>query len=125
MQAVEYQHERGEEASLTRGAEPSDGPRDVTNPSAWYVVAAKRHCEHVARACLAEREIESYLPLTLEWPPPAVGRHIQPLFPGYLFVRAALPADFYHVTWTRGVKGFVAFGDAPPAVSPGCIEFLR
>jgi len=125
MRVAEHQDERGDEARLVRGAELSDGPRDIPSASAWYVVTIKRHCDGLARARLAERAIESYLPLTVEWPPPAVGRQIQPLFPGYLFVRAALPADFYRVTRTRGVKGFVAFGDAPPSVSGGCIEFLR
>jgi len=92
---------------------------------AWYVATTKRHCEEIARLRLAERGIESYLPLTVEWPPPAVGRPIQPLFPGYLLVLAALPDDFYRVIWAPGVKAFVVFGEGPTPLDNRCIEFLR
>src|SRR3989442_2923128 len=119
----------GECDPLSGGAMYDDAERDVRSPItdrlAWYVVATKRHSEEIARARLAERGIESYLPLTVEWPPPAVGRPIQPLFPGYLLVNATLPRDFYRVTWTPGVKAFVVFGESPPPLDERCVEFLR
>ncbi len=38
MRVAEHQDERGDEARLVRGAELSDGPRDIPSASAWYVV---------------------------------------------------------------------------------------
>lgn len=114
---------RWAERCRRRGANAAAGPG--TSGRAWYVVATKRHAEELARQRLGERGIESYLPLIVEWPPPAVGRPVQPLFPGYLLVHAALPEDFYRVTRTSGVKAFVVFGDVPPPLDDSCVEFLR
>jgi len=97
----------------------------ITDGPAWYVVATKRHSEQIARARLTERGIESYLPLTVEWPRPAGGRLIQPLFPGYLLVKGTLPRDYYRVSWTQGVKAFVVFGEYPPPLDERYVEFLR
>jgi transcription antitermination factor NusG len=116
-----------------RTAELWDRPRidrdgcggSARNPAAWYVVATKPRCEEMARTRLTERGFGTYLPLTVEWPPPAVGRAIQPMFPGYLLVHAALPHDFYRVAWAPGVKAFVIFGEAPPPLDERCVEFLR
>jgi transcription antitermination factor NusG len=91
----------------------------------WYVAETKRYREQVASVQLAQRGITSYLPRIVQWPRPAVGSEVGPMFPGYLFVQAALPDEFYRVTWTPGVKALVTFGDAPPSVDPSIIDFLR
>jgi transcriptional antiterminator RfaH len=93
--------------------------------SAWYVVETQRHREPVARAILAERGIASYLPFVAQWPRPAVGAATAPLFPGYLFVHAALDADAHRIMRTNGVKTFVSFGGAPVPIDDVVIEFLR
>ncbi len=98
----------------------------VTDPQpAWYVVQAKRHRERIAQNYLAERDIRSYLPQIVQWPRPAVGSDIAPMFPGYLFVHAVLANEFMRITWTPGVKAFVCFGGFPASVDDAVIEFLR
>jgi transcriptional antiterminator RfaH len=93
--------------------------------AAWYVAETKRHRELAASAQLAHRGIISYFPRIAQWPRPAVGGEIGPMFPCYLFVQATLPDDFYRVMWTPGVKALVTFGGAPPAVDSAVIDYLR
>jgi transcriptional antiterminator RfaH len=91
----------------------------------WYVVETQRHREGVAHAVLAERGVASYLPRVEQWPRPAVGAAIAPMFPGYLFVRLSLPEQAHRVIRTNGIKSFVAFGGAPVPVVDDVIEYLR
>jgi len=98
---------------------------DVTAQPAWYVVQTQRHKERLAREKLCERGIHNYLPMLLQWPRPAVGGAVQPMFPGYLFVRAIFPDDFYRVSRSEGVRGFVTFGSEPAPMDPEAVEFLR
>lgn len=117
-----------------RSASPSGGaiPESESHPApgtsgapTWYVLETKRHREQTAQAFLAQREFETYLPRTEQWPRPVVGGDIAPLFPGYLFVRACLPEDLYRVTWTPGVKTLVSCGETPLPVDAEIIAFLR
>src|SRR6266481_8664728 len=80
---------------------------------AWYVIETQRHREPVARAVLSERGIVSYLPFVEHWPRPAVGAAVGPMFPGYLFVHAALEEQAHRIMRTNGVKSFVCFGGGP------------
>jgi len=91
----------------------------------WYVVETQRHREAVARAVLGERGVTSYLPCIAQWPRPAVGAAIGPLFPGYLFVRLDLARQAHRIVRTNGVKSFVAFGGAPVALGDDVVDFLR
>ncbi len=91
----------------------------------WYVVETQRHRETVARAVLGERGVTSYLPCIAQWPRPAVGAAIGPLFPGYLFVRLDLAEQAHRILRTNGVKSFVAFGGAPVALGDDVVDFLR
>src|SRR5260370_39213052 len=91
----------------------------------WYVVQTKRYREQVAQRFLEYRDVVSYLPRIVQWPPPAVGGEVAPMFPGYLFVHAALGDDFQRIASTPGVKSFVSFGEQPPALDAAVIEFLR
>ncbi|MFN8643844.1 MAG: transcription termination/antitermination NusG family protein [Candidatus Binatia bacterium] len=91
----------------------------------WYVVETQRHREPVARAVLAERGIASYLPRVEQWPRPAVGSAVAPMFPGYLFVRVAYAEQAHRVVRTNGVKSFVAFGGEPVPIAAEVIAFLR
>ena len=91
----------------------------------WYVVQTKRHREHAAHAILTERGFSSYLPRIIQWPRPAVGSEVAPMFPSYLFVHLDLAQDFYRVSWTPGVKAFVTFGGSPAALEPAVIAFLK
>ncbi|MBX3025252.1 transcriptional activator RfaH [bacterium] len=93
--------------------------------AAWYVVETQRHRELVARAVLADRGITSYLPRVRQWPRPAVGSAVAPLFPGYLFVRVAFGEQGHQVLRSNGVKAFVAFGGEPVPVRDEVVAFLQ
>ncbi len=93
--------------------------------AAWYVVQTNRYREQVARMFLAQRGVMSYLPQIVQWPPPAVGSEVAPMFPGYLFVHTTLTDTAYQIATTPGVKSFVSFGDHAAAVDAAVIEILR
>jgi len=93
--------------------------------AAWYVVETQRHREPVARAVLADRGIVSYLPFVEQWPRPAVGAAVAPMFPGYLFVHASLDEQAHRVMRTNGIKAFVSFGAAPVPLGDDVIPYLR
>ena len=95
-----------------------------TEPDTWRVVTARRHREAVARLRLAERGLETYLPLLRRWPRPPVGLDVGPLFPGYVFVRAGR-VHFHQITRTPGVGGLVVFGGEPARLDDAVIDFLR
>jgi len=103
--------------STTAATEPLAG--------AWYVVQTKRHREPVAQRLVEEHGVRSYLPRIVQWPRPAVGSAIAPMFPGYLFVYLSAAAEFYRVSWTPGVKAFVTFGGLPATLDAAAIDLLR
>jgi len=91
----------------------------------WYALEAKQHRERLAQIHLGRRGVATYVPLIEEWPPPAVGSPVRPMFPGYVFAELELPEDYYKAIWTPGVKGVVTC-DVEPAVLPGAVvEYLR
>jgi transcriptional antiterminator RfaH len=91
---------------------------------AWYVVQTNRNKERLAQLALGQRRVSSYLPRIVQWPRPAVGSAVGPLFPGYLFVDLQ-PERCTSVTTTPGVRAFVTFGGLPAAIGADAIEFLR
>jgi transcriptional antiterminator RfaH len=92
--------------------------------TAWYVLQTNRNKERLAQLALGQRGITTYLPRIVQWPAPAVGSAVGPLFPGYLFLHVSLD-DCARVSWTPGVKSFVEFGGGPVSIDAGAIEFLR
>ena len=50
----------------------------------WYVLQTNRNKERLAQVALAQRGVLSYLPRIAQWPRPAVGSAIAPMFPCYL-----------------------------------------
>jgi len=109
------------------GSSAESAVRDQPKVSrdSWYVVATQRHRESVASVFLRQRGVPTYLPVMEQWPPPAVGSPVGPMFPGYLFVRLSLMNSSHLVLRTNGVKAFVCFGGGPVPVSDDVIEFLR
>ena len=96
-----------------------------TSQREWYVVRTKPRKEDCAVQNLARRGIDVFCPRILEPVGWATDWVTVPLFPGYLFVHVDLVNAFHPISWTPGVKGFVAFGDMPTAVRPEIIAFLR
>lgn len=96
---------------------------------AWYVVQAKRHCEERVLGHLAQKEITAFLPLIevirryrVRWV-----RTLEPLFPGYLFVRLDL-ADhraLNAVCWSPGLRRILSIADTPVSVPDGAIEVIQ
>jgi transcriptional antiterminator RfaH len=93
--------------------------------TAWYVIQINRHREHFAQRSLSDLGITTYLPRIVQWPRPAVGSAIAPMFPGYLFARISQMQDFSRVGWTPGVKAFISFGEGPVPIDASAIDFLR
>lgn len=91
---------------------------------AWYVLQTNRNKERLAQLALGQRGLTTYLPRIMQWPAPAVGSAVGPLFPGYLFVRLT-DADCARVAWTPGVRTFVNFGAGAASLDASAIEFLR
>jgi transcriptional antiterminator RfaH len=88
------------------------------------VVQVKRHKERLVQASLSREAIPAYLPLVRQWPRPAVGSDVGPLFPGYLFCQPLL-ARLGLVTGCSGVVRLVNFGDGPARVGPEVVAYLR
>src|SRR5262247_1387077 len=91
---------------------------------AWYVLQTNRNKERLAQLALGQRHIATYVPRILQWPRPAVGSAVGPLFPGYLFADLQ-PERWPAVTTTPGVRAFVAFGGVPASIGADAIDFLR
>lgn len=94
---------------------------------AWYAVRSKPRQELMAAEHLARQRYEVYLPL-MRSQKRRGGRWsevVEPLFPGYLFVRldlehrSALP-----IRSTRGAIGLVCFGGTPRPVPDSVVESL-
>lgn len=49
---------------------------------------------------------------------------IEPLFPGYVFIRLNNASNWSGVIYTRGVKEFVRFGEYPTPVKDEVIEYI-
>ncbi len=88
------------------------------------VVQSKRHKERTVQLNLARAGIPAYLPLLRQWPRPAVGGDVGPMFPGYVFCRPA-PAQLGAIAGLSGAIRLVAFGDGPARVGPEVIAYLR
>jgi transcription antitermination factor NusG len=88
------------------------------------VVQAKRHKERAVQIGLAREGIPTYLPLLRQWPRPAVGGDVGPMFPGYVFCQPG-PEQLGAVTSCCGVVRLVNFGDGPARVGPEVVAYLR
>jgi transcription antitermination factor NusG len=90
----------------------------------WRVVQTKRYKERAAQRYLSELGLATYLPLLLQWPRPAVGPEVGPMFPCYLFLFVEA-RDLCRVGRTAGVRGLVNFGGVPARLDEAAIEVLR
>jgi transcriptional antiterminator RfaH len=93
----------------------------------WYVVSTKVNHEKHAERNIAYSGIECYLPLLKER---KIVRNqiittINPLFPGYMFVRIDLSQHYRTVNYARGVRKIVGFGSRPVEVDSAMIDSIR
>jgi transcription antitermination factor NusG len=110
---------------MRKHVDPCLGPGDCATCGSWHVVQTKRHREKATHLNLADRGVDSYLPMILEVPPPRVGSAVQPLFSGYLFVRSSSKRHYHEVLRCPGVKGFISFGGIHGCVGEADIVLLR
>ena len=99
---------------------------DVMTKS-WYAVRTKPRCEAFAQANLQRLGVEVFLPMLIEGKPMSVVNRklATPLFPGYLFVRCAMPAQHRAVSYATGVKNVVSFGEGPSIVDDSIIDSIK
>jgi transcription antitermination factor NusG len=90
----------------------------------WYVIQTQRNKERVVEARLTQEGLATYLPLLRQWPRPAVGSDVGPMFPGYVFVSTA-PLRFHRISRTPGVHGLVLFGGEPAELDDSVVSFFR
>jgi len=94
----------------------------------WHVVQTKPHQEERVAEQLADRAgIESYAPRieVLAVRRGAKAKVVKPLFPGYVFARLDLPAEWKLATFTRGALCVLGGWDEPRAVEDLAIAAIR
>ena len=92
----------------------------------WYAAYTRAQHEKRVAEQLAERTVEHFLPLyasVRRWKDRRVRLDL-PLFPGYVFVRLALP-DRLRVLQIPSVVRLVGFGALPTALPDEQVELLR
>jgi len=96
----------------------------TSGSDSWIVAQAKRHKERAVQSNLLRERIPAYVPLLRQWPRPAVGSDVGPMFPGYVFCQPAAH-QFATITSCSGVVRVVNFGDGPARVGAEVIAYLR
>ena len=94
----------------------------------WYLLKVKLRQEKRAIENLRRQNIEYYCPeiLVEKILRGKKCQAIEILFPGYLFIKLTNTASLIHrVNSTRGVQGFVSFGEKPAQVPLALIEELK
>src|SRR5579863_1641623 len=92
----------------------------------WYAAYTNANCEKRVAEQLEKRSVEHFLPCyksVRQWKDRKVALQL-PLFPGYVFVRFALP-DRLQVLEVPRVVRLVGFNGTPAALDEGEIESLR
>ncbi len=99
------------------------------NEPAWFALRTQPRKERLAIDVLTNREeIEIFCPfLTRKKKTRVKGWHVatEPFFPGYLFARFKLAADWRRVTHAHGITGIVRFKEHIPVIPDTVIEELR
>lgn len=96
---------------------------------AWYVIHTRPRQEARAEAHLQRQGFQFYLPRIKQQRMRRGERVdvVEPLFPRYLFIQLDLSQqqNVYTIPSTRGVIGFVRFGERLPSVPASFIRGLR
>jgi transcriptional antiterminator RfaH len=96
--------------------------------SAWYCARIKPKHEHIATANLRKHlGLEVFFPrLRIEKiTRRGLVRVVEPLFPGYVFVRCIVEEKMNDIRHTTGVSKLVQFGDRIPIIEDRIIQELR
>ncbi len=96
----------GGEALLGQVEDTESTQPEIIACAQWYAVWTHSHCEELVRQQLAAKAFDVFLPKIGMWSRRAGVKHriLKPMFPGYLFVRDALPdARYAELLAARGV----------------------
>lgn len=93
----------------------------------WYVVNTKARNEERAAANLAQGGIEVLAPKIKfkRWREGKFAEIIEPMFPGYIFVKFHPVDEFRLVKYTRGIKTIVNFNGRIIPLQERLIDFIR
>ena len=93
----------------------------------WYAVMAKPRKEQTAVSFLEQVGIEAYFPETKEFLNIKGRRYVRRtgLFPGYFFARFDYYKQNRMVSYCRGVKKIVTFGQIPAEVEQDLLDGIR
>lgn len=98
---------------------------------AWYAVQVKRYEERRTEQYLGLKRIPTLVPLieVVRRYSERKVRHLEPLFPGYLFARMyppeLLPGTWGTLRWAPGVRTILGMDDAPVSVPDEVIETIK
>lgn len=93
----------------------------------WYLIFTKPSEEAKVERQFAAAKIEHLFPKirTKRLRMRKVIAVTEPLFPRYMFIRIDLEEKFRIIKYTRGVIGFVDFGDGPVLVDEAIIDEIK
>jgi|SRR6185369_14298942 transcriptional antiterminator RfaH len=93
----------------------------------WYAVMAKPRQERSSSTFLGQAGIETYYPELNECVTVKGRRCVRRagLFPGYFFARFDYENEYRTVSYCRGVRRIVRFGQTPAEVEPGLLDDIR
>ncbi|MBU6434859.1 MAG: hypothetical protein KJS98_16255 [Nitrospirae bacterium] len=93
----------------------------------WYAVMAKLQQERTSTSFLEQAGIETYYPEVNESFSLRGRRCVRRsgLFPGYFFARFDYDKEYRTVSYCRGVRRIVAFGQAPAEVESALLDDIR
>lgn len=93
----------------------------------WYAVMAKPRKEYASTSFLAQAGIETYFPEVNEYFSVKGRQDVRRagLFPGYFFAKFDYDEQYRMVSYCRGVRRIVTFGQTPAEVEPGLLDDIR
>jgi transcriptional antiterminator RfaH len=93
----------------------------------WYAVMAKPRQEQISTSLLEQAGIETYYPEVNECFSVKGRRCVRRtgLFPGYFFAMFDHDEQYRTVSYCRGVRKIVTFGQAPAEVESGLLDDIR
>ncbi len=93
----------------------------------WYAVRCKARQERIALTNIDRAGITTFLPQIAESKSlrKKVVWGFGPLFPGYLFAKFNVAADYRIVKYARGVHGIVSFGISPAVIDEELILAIQ
>jgi transcriptional antiterminator RfaH len=93
----------------------------------WYAIMAKPRKEQTSTSFLEQAGIETYYPEINECFSVKGRRYVRRagFFPGYFFARFDYEKEYRMVSYCRGVRKIVMFGQAPAEVESGLLDDIR